>query len=71
MEQSEVMDYYTPVSALEDMEAEMELSESYTSMEDFEKDLQTTQNNHPAPARDTYCRIYPLSSVPRSFLSVI
>ncbi len=37
MEQSEVMDYYTPVSALEDMEAEMELSESYTSMEDFEK----------------------------------
>ena len=32
-----MMDYYTPVSALEDMEAEMELSESYTSMEDFEK----------------------------------
>lgn len=39
MEQSEVMDYYTPVSALEDMEAEMELCESYTSMEDFEKDF--------------------------------
>lgn len=39
MEQPEVMDYYTPTSVIDDMEAEMELSETYSNMEEFEKDF--------------------------------